>query len=763
MEHLNYHRKHLNEDGWMVEENIFDSRFLGKCESMFTQGNGYLGVRNALEERYVGEQRGMFVNGTFNCPAPGEVPELPNLPDVTVSDIFINGYRFCLEQGNYENYKRSMNYKTGESIRTLTWTCPTGEKVDMKFSRFVSLCREHVICGKIAITPREGTVEVTVESGLDARITNTGVQHFLSPDSRILEGKYMQTIAVTGESKVTCALHVTNRVTFRGEAYTQKSMPYIRNRRNLVIYRVKAAAGQTFCIEKLSTVHTSRDLCYANFFAADCSAEEAEGKAAEWAAEDGRSEIKIIEAIGYNGLREESTQAWELFWKAHDVKIDTDNIMDQIAVRFAVYHLHIMNNSKDSRLGVGAKGLSGEEYKGHSFWDTEIFLMPYYLMNDPGAAKNLLIYRYHILDGARRKAKRQGYAGGMYPWEAAWITDEEVCADIIGVDMETGKPMRVLCGEIEIHISADVAYAVMEYYAATKDDVFMDSYGYEMLLETARFWVSRAEKKGNRYEILHVIGPDEYKEEVDNDVYTNYMAAYNMNAALDSMDKMKPETYKRLDQLLNLKKLKAEVEEVCRHLYLPMPEENGIIPQNDTYLSLKEIDLSKYKNSDVVGTIHHDYSMERLKEIQASKQGDLVVLMYLLDGLFSDVVKEKNYLYYEKHTTHDSSLSKCTHAILANDLGMEAEAYRFFEGAAGTDVGENLKSCDNGIHSAANGGIWKSVIFGFGGVRITGGELRIEPKLPKAWRGLEYSIFWRGERLQVKVRGDKTEITRTEV
>lgn len=754
MEHLNYQKQYQGETGWIVEEQIFDDRYLGKCEAIFTQGNGYLGVRNALEERYVGEQRGMFINGTFNRPIPSEVPELPNFPDVTVSDIFINGYRFHLERGSFTDYCRSMNYKTGESRRSLLWSCPDGTKVKLCFSRFVSLCREHIICGKIEITPVDGTAAVSVESGLDARITNTGVQHFNTPDSRILDGKYMETAVTTGESGITGVLHVTNRAFVNGSPVEEKPMPYIRNRRNIVTYNIGLAAGSTLCIEKLSSVYTTRDLAYVGI-----TEEEASKKVRE----DGLEEVKLAEKQGYDALFEESRAAWLTFWEKHDVKIDTENVLDKVAVRFAVYHLHIMNKPDDNRLGVGAKGLSGEEYKGHSFWDTEIFLMPYYLFSQPEAAKSLLEYRYYILEGARRKAQKQGYKGGMYPWEAAWITDDEVCADIIGVDVETGKPMRVLCGEIEVHISADIAYAVMEYYAATKDEDFMQRCGYEMLLETARFWASRAVKRGGRYEILNVIGPDEYKEEVDNDVYTNYMAHYNMKIALECLEKMKEADYTRLDKKLDLTKLRAEVEEVLPKLYLPAPGENGVVPQNDTYLGLREIDLEKYKNSEVAGTIHHDYSMERLKEIQASKQGDIVVLMYLLDGLFSEKIKKENYLYYEARTTHDSSLSKCTHSILANDMGMKEEAYRFFEGAAGTDVGSNLKSCNNGIHSAACGGIWQCAVMGFGGVRIVDGELRIEPKLPAAWNSMEFALNWRGERLKVKIHADKAEIIREEV
>lgn len=744
MKHLEYDARYQGEAGWIVKECIFDSRYLGKWEAVFTQGNGYLGVRNALEERYIGEQRGMFVNGTFNRFHPHEVPELPNFPDLTAMDIFVNGHRFYLEQGNFENYCRRMNYKTGESIRELIWTCPTGEKIQFSFHRFVSLCREHVLGNKIEITSLSDTVSLKLESGLDARITNTGVQHFGTPDSRIYDKKYIQTVSVTGESQITAVVQTVNRVFYEGVKWEVAGTPYIRNRRNLNSYEIRLEKGKRFCLEKLSTVHTDRDLSYEGM-----SSEEKRIQVRE----DAFAELKEVEALGFEVLLEESKSAWEEFWKIHDVRIETEHLFDQIAVRFAIYHLHIMNKPDDSRLGVGAKGLSGEEYKGHSFWDTEIFLMPYYLFNNPKASRTLLEYRFHILKGAREKAEKAGCKGAMYPWESAWIDHGEVCADIIGVDVETGKPMRVLCGEIEVHISADIAYALWEYYTASKDEEFMEQCGYEILLDTARFWASRAEwnEKAKRYDILNVIGPDEYKEEIDNDVYTNYMAYYNMKKAMEIFDLLPEHTYKRLDDRMDLSRLREEVLEVMDKLYLPAPGIDGIIPQNDTYLNLREIDLEQYKNNKMAGSIHKDYSMERLKEIKASKQGDLVVLMYLQDHLFSEEIKKKNYIYYEKYTTHDSSLSKCTHSILANDLGMEEAAYDFFEGAAKTDIGGNLSSSDNGIHSAACGGVWQCAVMGFGGVRIVDGELRVNPHLPKAWNRMEFFLTWRGKLLRVRI------------
>lgn len=758
MENLNYSGLYEGEAGWIVEEKEFDSRYLGKCESIFTQGNGYIGIRNALEDRYVGEVRGMFVNGTFDKADESEVPELPNLPDITAADIYINGFRLSLESGDVQEYSRKMNYKTGETIRSFTWNCPTGESVYFEFRRFVSLCREHVVANKIKIKPLNGNIIAKIESGIDARVTNTGVQHFREPDSRIYANRYLQTISVSREKEIVTAVQATHKLSLNGESWDRdhQGMPYIRNRKNICIYEQKLESGDIWSIEKFSTIYTNRDKRYIDTEKTECRKKMSE---------EAMAELKEVTEIGYEKLFAESCLAWEDFWNIHDIKIKSQDIFDQLSVRFAIYHLHIMNNEDDNRLGIGAKGLSGEEYKGHSFWDTEIFLMPYYLLTSPRQARKLLEYRYYILKGAKEKAKAAGYKGAMYPWESAWIDDGEVCADIIGVDVETGRPMRVLCGEIEVHISADIAYAVWQYYEATKDQEFMEKYGYEMILETAKFWASRCtwSEEHSRYEILNVIGPDEYKEEVNNDVYTNYMACFNMKKALEILDTLSSNIRNQLSEKLDLLCLRGELEQVLQDFYLPVPGKDEIVPQNDTYLSLKEISLDKYKNGAPAGSIHQDYSMERLKEVQVSKQGDLVVLMYLLNGIFSEEIERKNYFYYEKHTTHDSSLSKCTHAILANDLGLPEESYKFYKEASQTDVGPNLKSCDNGIHSAACGGIWQCVVMGYGGVRIIDDELQIKPSLPQNWENLEFQMQWRGKRYKVHATQNHTDIVEQEI
>lgn len=759
MENLNYKAGKGPEENWIIREAVFDGRYLGKCEAIFCQGNGYLGVRHALEEPYTGETRNMFVTGTFDKFHEGEVTELPNLPDLTKIELWINGRAFSLEQGKLHSYYRDMNLKNGEVVREVEWEDREGCRLRFRFSRMVSMADEHVVAAKVELEPLSGDIDLKIVSGIDGTVSNSGAQHFCEGEKRLYDYQYMEMISETVESGVTAGLYTAHRIyTEAGEADCSL-LPIISRRQIKLSARTKVRRGERLTVEKLSAVYTSRDLAYAQL-------EEKETVTGR-IKEDGQQKIRELMAAGYDVLKEESEKAWKAIWEREDVRIASKDPFDQLAVRFAIYHLNIMVKRDDSRVGIGAKALTGEGYKGHSFWDTEVFILPYFLLTEPGTARTLLEFRYKNLYGARQKAKEYGYEGAMYPWEAAWITDGEVTPIWGPADVVTGKPMQYLTGMIEQHISADVAFAVWQYYMATGDRDFMERFGYEMILDTAKFWASRIEWKADRerYEITDVIGPDEYKEHVNNNAYTNYLAYYNMKLAADIITALKtenPALFERLNGLLELDRLEKRLKERMPKLYLPQPEgEEGIIQQFEGYFDLEYLDLTKYKASSQVLTIYNDFSPEQINRYQVSKQGDLVVLFYLLEDLFDERIKRNNYLYYEERTLHDSSLSKCTHGVVANDLGMSEEAYRFYRGACRVDLGQEMTSSDAGIHSAAMGGIWQVAVLGFGGVRVCGGQLRIHPAIPREWESLEFGVTFRGSGLRVKVTGQQVSVTNT--
>ena len=740
--------------GWIIQETGFDPRYIAKGESILAQGNGYLNLRCAQEESYVGQRRGAFVTGTFNKAMADEVTELPNLPDVTELFLSINGERFSMDRGRWSGYSRTLDLRTGEVSRSLRWTSPTGDEVELRFRRFVSLSDEHLAAFSLELTPLSGPMELTLESGINSRITNTGSQHCTEGEKRLLGGRVLRLCTRTGQSQIPIAVHCVHRFTLPPE----RALPVMERRRFVNRYLFRLDQGQTLGMEKLACYHTGRDLA----FAAPGQPGGTRDMAAVSAAGDAC--IQAASERGYPALLAESSRCWDAYWDRNDVEIDSPDPFDLLGLRFALYHLNIMIKRNDSRVGIGAKGMTGEGYKGHSFWDTEMFLLPHYLLTDPAAARTLLEYRWRSLPGARRKARDNHYQGAMFPWESAWLDDGEVTPRFGAADIATGDSIPILTGLLEHHITADIAWGVWLYYAATGDDDFMSRCGCELLVETARFWASRLEWKeeAGRHEICNVIGPDEYKEHVDNNAFTNYMAAWNLEYAADTIERMErqwPDAWERLSGRYNLPAIAGEFRGKRQTLYLPVPGADGLVPQNDQYLGLERIDLARYKCQAGVSDIYEDFSQAQMNRLMVSKQADLVMLLRILPDLFSPEIRRKNFLFYESRTLHDSSLSHGQHCILAAWLSLDEMALELYRHACAVDLGPNPTSSDEGIHSASMGNIWQCVVCGFAGLQWHGNTLSLDNHLPRAWKRLAFCVDWQGARLQVELTPERIAVT----
>lgn len=726
---------------WIVEETSFTSTLQGKCEAIFCQGNGYLGVRCATEESYTGQVRNTFVAGTFNKFDESEVTELPNAADVTAVDIWIDGDLFSLDKGTFTHYARTLNLKNGEVNRTFEWTSAGGKSFAFAVKKFVSLADLHTTGLSIAITPLTQPAVIEIQSGINGQVTNSGSQHFHEGEKRIFDKQHLQMVQQTTQSKITFVQNATHQVSVAGSGVSSRFA--MDRRRVYMIYQAETAVDESFLVQKLSNVYTTRDKPY-------------EGLSVEELRDVSIQALKTSASKGYDALLTESAAQWNTFWAQTDITIVSRNEFDQLAIRFAMYHLRVMTPAHDNRMGMGAKGLSGEGYKGHSFWDTEIFMLPYFSYTFPRIGRSLLEYRYKTLGGAHKKAEGNGYKGAMYPWESAWADDGEVTPVWGAADIITGKSTKIWSGFIEQHITSDVSFGVWQYYRLTGDEDFMATCGYEILLDTGIFWASRLDwsDEKQRYHINNVIGPDEYKEHVDNDAFTNYTAYWCIENAISYYYVLKlgqPELFIRLNEKLGLDAEIPVLEERLKLLYLPDLTADGVIPQDDTYLSKPIIDLSKYKAQAHVGSIFHDYSLDQVNQIQVSKQASVVMLMYLLEHKFSPDVKRANYNYYEPKTLHDSSLSLSTHAVVANDLGNTTVSYELFRRASEIDLGPNMKTSDHGVHAASLGGIWQIVVCGFGGVRLVGSNLRISPNLPTDVAEIRFRIHWQGNRLNVTV------------
>ena len=715
---------------WIITEDLFDADLLGKTESIMCLGNGYLGIRSTAEEIYINEQRNCFVAGTFNKADETEVTELPNVADVLWLEIKLGDERFSLTDGKINEYEKGLNLKTGELFRNIAWTSPKGLRYQLHFSRFVSLDDFHVLGQRTDIKALDQAVKIKLRTGIDGTMTNSGAGHFSETQKRFYDSCYMQYVQTTTQSKITFNIDAVVSIK-KGATDIQAEARIDMSRRKVFgHYEVGADKDELITIEKISTIHTSRDIDFDNRKDVDLKQKTL-------------SKIMQLHKMGYQKLFAKSAGKWAEYWE-NEIEIDSESEMDQLAIRFAQYHLRVMTPFHDERMNVGAKGLSGEGYKGHTFWDTEIFILPYFVFHFPEIAKNLVKYRYHGLAGARAKAKESGYLGAMYPWEAAWVFDGEVTPKWGDVDIVTGRPQRIWTGEIEQHITADVIYGLWQYYQMSGDETFMVAYGYEMIFETALFWCSRLEVGTDGYgHINNVIGPDEYKEHIDDNAFTNYMAYWNIAKAIEVYESLKSNELllrHSFNERLSLLKAYDYWQSSIAKIYLPRARKDGVIAQDASYLTLQEIDLTKYKEQDYVLGIYKDYNAEQINGIQVSKQADILILFFLLENYFTQSCKVSNWNYYEPKTLHDSSLSLSTHCILANDIGKYDLAYTLFEQLYNTDLGPHMKSSDGGIHAASLGGIWEAVIFGFGGVRLVGGELRIRPALPSTWNSLAFRI-----------------------
>lgn len=736
---------------WIIREDSFDADHLGKCEAIMSLGNGYMGLRSATEERYLGETRDMLVNGTFNKFDENEVTELPNAADVTAVELRIDGERFALDQGSVSDYGRELNIRTGELTRSAKWTAKNGKSIVFEAKRIVSLARLHDIAARISVTAADD-MTLRIRSGISARVTNTGSQHFSEVEKRFYDKKYMQFVEKTTESGVVFVVNSVHKFFLNGEPMELATDVNIEHRIVFADYSVELKAGDSFTIEKISSVNTSRD-----FDAQGMSVSELQGCSLE--------ALKEAEAMGYQALADESAAAWkEEVWDRAPVVIEggEDAELDQFAVRFAQYHMRAFVPAHDNRMNIGAKGLSGEGYKGHCFWDTEIFLLPYYIFTAPETARKLEEYRYLSLPGAHRKAAENGYSGAMFPWESAWLDDGETCPLYAGTDIITGLPIKVWSGIIEQHISADVAFGAWQYGVIADDEEFMENCGYELIMDTATFWASRLEKgEDGRYHINDVVGPDEYHEHVNDNAFTNYMARWNMNKAAEYADSLraeKPELYAKLDAKLDIKTNYGKWTDGRDNMFLPQPAEDNILPMDDRFMDGEFIDLSKYKAQDHVGGIMKDYNLEQIQHIQVCKQADCLVLFYLLEDEFPAEVKKASWDYYVERTLHDSSLSLSTHSVMAADMGDDEMAYDLFKRSCAIDLGPYMGTSDAGIHAASFGGIWQCAVYGFGGLRMLDGRLRIEPRLPEAWDRLSYTVMWKGEKLGVTVTKDGVDV-----
>ena len=676
---------------WVLVEEGFTLTREHELESLFAIGNGYAGSRGSLAEGSALSSPATFLAGVFDSEA-GPISGLAPTADWTRLSATIDGQPLRLDNGHNLEHRRVLDMQQGILWREWRHQNAAGRITRLQMLRVASLADRHLLVQCVTITPENynGTVSI------DAALTGTVTQ-------------------VTG-SGTTVAMAVARQVVDSAGLWMSSPQQVVGQ------LSLELRLGETYRLDRMVAVYTSRDT----------------GEPREMAS---RQVERAIEDV--NGVIADHRDAWLARWKASDLRIEDDPAA-QRALRFAIYHLSSAANPEDERVSIGARGLSGTAYKGHVFWDTDIFMLPFFILTYPEAARALVMYRYHTLSGARAKAARLGYRGALYAWESAETGEEMTPPFVVSPD---GEIVRILTGEQEHHISADVAFGVWKYWEATVDERFLVDAGAEILIETARFWASRAEREDDgRYHIRGVIGPDEYHETVDDNAYTNGLAQWNLEVGEEVtrlVAERWPEQWRALSRRLGL-----EAEEphrwlqVARELYTGFDEQTSLFEQFRGYFGLEDIDLGAF----AARTAPMDVLLgrERIKRSKTIKQADVVMLIYLLWERLPPEVRKANFEYYEPRCGHGSSLSPAIHALVAARLGDVARAERYFRQASEIDLSDNMGNAAGGVHVGALGGLWQAAVFGFAGLCFTDEGPEHRPNLPPSWRNLSMRFQWRG-------------------
>ena len=739
----------LSSQEWCVEENGFNLGKTNFYETIFTIGNGYQGTRGALEEGIKGELSATYLAGVFDH-HDSTVIELVNAPNWLPLRIWINGQRLNPQSCKVLEYRRILDFKKGLLYRFTRFKDSQGRQTRYESIRFASFNNQH-LCGiKALITPENYSGSITVESIIDGERYNLDRIPVYVPEKQEFhpevkwekwaKSKHLDFISGTAEETAVylemktmdTGHHIGYAASLDIAALDARKEYRLEYEKVAQLHSFEARQGNTYEIEKLVTIYTSRDVTQEEIKQSCLNVLSSESKK------------------GFNTLINEHVAVWESKWADCDCVIKGDPRANH-AVRFNIYHLLICGNENDHKVNIGAKSLSGEFYKGHVFWDSEIFLLPFFIYTQPETAKALVMYRYHTMSGAIENAKLNGFKGSQYPWESAdtgvettpkWTSDMKV---------------RIWTGEEEIQITADVAYGILTYFTATEDLDFFLNYGAEIVFNTARFWESRLEynEAANRYEMNSVIGPDEFHEHVNNSVYTNWMAQWNLHKAIEIYHWLKDEhreVFSKLTAKLSLNDEEvAAWQKVSNQIYIPIHKEKKLIEQFEGYFKLKEVPITEFDKNNMP-VFPAGYHMFNAKETTLVKQPDIVMLMYVLPDEFGDEVKKINYDYYEKKTMHKSSLSPCIHSIMGIEIGDTTKAVQYFLRSALVDLHDNQGNTECGMHAASAGGTWMSVVFGFGGFRVKNNKMTFKPWLPKEWNELQYKLKWRGDDLKVTIR-----------
>jgi trehalose/maltose hydrolase-like predicted phosphorylase len=724
---------------WLFIDEGFTLAREHEVESLFAIGNGYVGHRGSLTEGSQMSAPATFVAGVFEqSDRPGSVPQLMTLADWAGVRVWIDDHPLSMERGLVLEHRRILDWRRGVLWREWRHQDPDGRITSIVASRLASLADRHLLLQSVMFTAENYNAVLRFESSIEIP---PGVMSSMPADwktRRSPERPNVLPLALRPPGRdVSVAFAAASQLLTSAAAVGEREIE-VNERRVLERFQVNAEIGMQCQLGRTISIYTSRDV--------------------PEPVEAALSHVNRILSKGIAPATVAHESAWHSRWEDADVEVEGDNFLQQ-ALRFAAYHLISAANPEDERVSVGARALTGEAYKGHVFWDTELFMVPFYTFTHPPSARALLAYRYHTLDAAREKARRAGFQGAMYPWESADTGEETTPQAVIA---PSGEVMKIRNGEMEVHITADIAYAVWQYWNATGDDDFFLQRGAEIMLETARFWASRGVMEGDgAYHIRQVIGPDEYHDDVDDNAYTNLIAAWNLRRGTETAQILQqrwPDRWRQLTLSLHLADDEARTwSELAKSMFITFDPQTLLFEQFSGYFDKEPTDLKSYepRSAAMDMILGHD----GIQKTNVIKQADVLMATYLLWEELPSDVRVANFRYYEPRTGHGSSLSPSIHALLAARFGETTLAQQYLKQATEIDLGNNMGNAAGGVHAAAIGGLWQAMVFGFAGLQMSSDGLTFSPMLLPHWRRLAFPLEWRTRKLRVCIEPNAMRVT----
>lgn len=724
------------EKEWIIEFNELENDELLKNESIFNTANGYIGVRGNFEEGYKKEYttvHGTFLNAFYDLVPikygekayafPEIMEKLVNVIDTQKIDLLLGDEKFSLFEGELKSFRRYLDMKSGIYKREIHWISLKGKEAKINITRMASLNRLELFVINYEVERLNFDDEITIVS-----YVNGDVKNYTNENDPRVGGEFAKLLRVKDVEIKNDFMQITSKTLTSNALMSATSYNKTNNSCKREFVQAEEEIKEVIKFNNEKKISLTKYNIYSDSFRHKDPKEK------------GYKLLKELVQVDFETLKLEQKEYLDDFWKIADIEIDGDLSLQQ-GLRYNLYQL-LQSAGKDDISNIAAKGLSGEGYEGHYFWDTEIYILPFFNLCNPKLAKNLLKYRYSILDSARKRAIEMGHKkGAAYPWRT-----------IAGRECSGYFP----AGTAQYHINADIAYSYIQHYLVTKDIEFIKEFGAEVLFETARIWIEIGHFYNNEFRIDDVTGPDEYTAIVNNNFYTNSLAKYNLNWAAKIYELLEKEDKPKLRELCN--KINLENNEVSlwkeasEKMYLPYDEDLNIDAQDDTFLK-KEVWDFKGTGKDKYPLLlnYHPLTIYRY---QVLKQADTVLAHFLLDGI-SPMDRVKNsYDYYEKITTHDSSLSCAVYSIMASKVGYKEKAYDYFIETARLDLDNTHSNTKDGIHTANMGGTWMSIVFGFGGLRIKEEGIMLNPKLPENWNKLSFKFKYKSSIVSVNIEGN---------